>query len=307
MRMLVLAEVPEVWRRTLALLSRVARRYRSPEGPSRGDEYLFYQTFAALWDGTGSDSLADRLVDYARKAAREAKLNTSWTDPNEAYETALERLVRGMADDPRAARAVEPLARTLAHHGFVNSLSQLVLKLTSPGIPDFYQGTELLDLSLVDPDNRRPVDFRHRARLLAALEPHLASPDAAQIRAWVEARDERAKMYVTARVLRFRQAHPEVFGGTYRPLESAGTASDCAIVYAREAAEETLLVMVPRFPALLERLGGWTDTRLTLPPQLMNRTWTEALSGEDLDVDESLLLDRLALPCAVLLNSESSG
>ncbi len=304
MRLIVLAELPDAWRRTVGLLSRIARRHRSPAGPSRTDEYLLFQTLVASWHGADPSSLTERLVEYMRKAAREAKLRTSWLNPDPDYETALEGLVRGMLEDRRTGRAVDPLAGTLARHGFANTLSQLVIKLTSPGIPDFYQGCELADLSLVDPDNRRPVDFRQRARLLAAIEPHLAAPDPAQLRAWIDAGDERAKLYVIARLLRFRQAHAKAFEGAYRALEAQGEMADHLIAYARESDDVTVLVIVPRFPATLERRGGWGDTRLALPQALAHRTWFEVLTDQVVEVEERLDPRALPLSWAVLVAEE---
>lgn len=307
-RLVALAEIPETWRRTVGLLSGLARRHRSPDGPSRRDEYLFYQTLAGLWHGADRDALAGRLATYMQKAAREAKLHTSWLNPDVVYEAALERFVRGMIADARVGRAVDPLARALARAGFANSLSQLVVKLTSPGVPDFYQGTELLDLSLVDPDNRRPVDFAARAGLLDELEPHLAQPDPAVLRGWVEAVDPRLKFFVTVRLLRFRQAHPALFAGAYRPLDAEGSQADCLVAYAREAEDAALVVAVPRFPLALERAGGWGTTRLTLPAELRGRAWSDVLTEEPLGAQAAGRPAAWPLPWAVLFSeAESPG
>lgn len=307
-RLVALAEIPETWRRTVGLLSGLARRHRSPDGPSRRDEYLFYQTLAGLWHGADRDALAGRLATYMQKAAREAKLHTSWLNPDVVYEAALERFVRGMIADARVGRAVDPLARALARAGFANSLSQLVVKLTSPGVPDFYQGTELLDLSLVDPDNRRPVDFAARAGLLDELEPHLAQPDPAVLRGWVEAVDPRLKFFVTVRLLRFRQAHPALFAGAYRPLDAEGSQADCLVAYAREAEDAALVVAVPRFPLALERAGGWGTTRLTLPAEVRGRAWSDVLTEEPLGAQAAGRPAAWPLPWAVLFSeAESPG
>ncbi|MDQ7858070.1 MAG: malto-oligosyltrehalose synthase [Armatimonadota bacterium] len=307
-RLVALAEIPEIWRRTVGVLSGLARRHRSPDGPSRGDEYLFYQTLAGLWHGAAREELAGRLAAYMLKAAREAKLRTSWLSPDAAYEAALERFVCGMIADARVGRAVDPLARALARAGFANSLSQLVVKLTSPGVPDFYQGTELLDLSLVDPDNRRPVDFEARTRLLDELEPHLAQPDPAVLRGWVEALDPRAKFFVTVRLLRFRQAHPALFAGTYRPLEAEGPQAGCLVAYTREAANAALVVAVPRFPLALERAGGFGATRLALPAEPGGRPWSDVLTEQPLDAGASWRAAAWPLPWVVLFSeAESPG
>jgi (1->4)-alpha-D-glucan 1-alpha-D-glucosylmutase len=284
MRLIVLAEMPDEWRRTVGLLSRVARRHRGRHGPSRADEFLFYQTLVAVWAGADRATLADRLAAYMLKASREAKRRTSWVSPDPAYEADLEQFVRGMTDDPRVARAIEPLAATVARVGFTNAISQLVLKLTTPGVPDFYQGADLLDLSLVDPDNRRPVDFARRAALLESMEGSLVRPDPSQLRGWVEAADERGKLYVTARLLRFRRDHADLFAGSYRAIEAVGARADHLIAFARESADQALLALVPRFPATLERLGGWGDTRAPVPDTLASRRWIDVLTGEAHDV-----------------------
>jgi (1->4)-alpha-D-glucan 1-alpha-D-glucosylmutase len=302
MRLIVLAEMPDAWQRTLRALTRVARRYRSPAGPSRADEYHFYQVLVALWDGEDPDALAPRLLRYMQKGAREAKLRTSWLDPDLEYEAALERFVRGVLGDPRLPQAVEPLARALARHGFANGLSQLLMKLTSPGVPDFYQGCELLDLSLVDPDNRRPVDFAKRMRLLEDVEPLLEAPDPVRVREMIEGGEERVKLFVMVRLLRFRQAHPEVFVGNYWPLESDGPAAAHLAAYALESNGEALIVLVPRFPAVGEQRDGWEDTVVLLGERLANRRWTDVITGATLQPGARLGATALPLRWATLFS-----
>jgi len=265
-------------------------------------QYLFYQMVAALWDAGDRDALAERMVSYMRKAAREAKLRTSWLDPDPEYETILERFVRGVFADPRLAATVEPFARTVARYGFANGLSQLVLKLTSPGIPDIYQGCELLDLSLVDPDNRRPIDFAKRARLLEALESLLDRPEPSAIREMIDSAEERAKLFVMVRLLRFRQAHPALFSGSYWPLEPEGPAGAHFLAYAREADGEALVVLVPRFPATLEQREGWNETAVPLGERLANRHWTDVVTGERVPADERLMIRALPLRWGVMMS-----
>jgi (1->4)-alpha-D-glucan 1-alpha-D-glucosylmutase len=303
MRLIVLAELPDVWRRTLRSLARIARRYRSAAGPSRADEYLFHQTVTALWQDGAPEALAERMVSYMQKAAREAKLNTSWLQPDTEYEAALERFVRGVLGDPRLGPAVDGLASLVARYGFANGLSQLVVKTTAPGVPDFYQGSELPDLSLVDPDNRRLVDFAKRARMLEQLEPLLEAPDLPTIRAMVAGRDERAKTFVMVRLLRFRQAHPDVFAGSYTPLEPEGPAREHFIAYAREADGGSLVVVVPRFPAVLDRTGRWEETEIPLGDRLANRTWTDLITGMPVRAGERLQVTALPLRWAVLYSA----
>ncbi|MDQ3459636.1 MAG: malto-oligosyltrehalose synthase, partial [Deinococcota bacterium] len=303
MRMIVLAERHEAWQETLDKLSARARQQPLERLPADGDVYLFYQVLVALFAGAERDGLKERLSDYMQKAAREAKEQTSWLNPDSDYEAALERFIASTLDDPELAATIGPLARELARYGFRNSLSQLVLKLTSPGVPDLYQGTELLDLSLVDPDNRRPVDFKERAELLEDFEPLLTSPDAEALGAMLEAEEERLKLYLTARLLRFRKVHQELFEGGYQALEPQGPAAAHFLAYLRDAEEASLLVVVTRFPAVLEGLDaqGQGGTRLPLPDRLQGSDWTDVLTGQTVSADEALDLADLPLPWLVLV------
>jgi (1->4)-alpha-D-glucan 1-alpha-D-glucosylmutase len=172
-----------------------------------------------------------------------------------------------------------------------------VIKLTTPGVPDFYQGTELLDLSLVDPDNRRPVDYERRERLLAEMQPLVAAPDAEVLRGWAEARDERLKLYVMTRLLQARGRMPAPFADGYQPLASEGSAAAHVFAYARTAEQATVAVIVPRFTAVLEASGGPGDTSVSLPAA---GRWHELLSGQDLDSDGAVRVSELPLPWAVL-------
>ncbi|HEX7022785.1 MAG TPA: malto-oligosyltrehalose synthase [Trueperaceae bacterium] len=309
MRLIVLAELGESWQDALGELARATEPFRSggletaPEeqGPSRNDEYLFYQHLLALWVGAERPALADRLVAYMQKAVREAKLYSSWLNPNTAYEAAVEHFVREAVASDEVAAIVTPLADKLARFGFANSLSQVVLKLTTPGLPDFYQGTELPDLSLVDPDNRRPVDYGRRHALLDEFGPLLERPAPQPLLGWAESGDERAKLYVVARILRVRRERPEVFAGEYRPLEAEGEAAAHVLAFSRETESGCLLVVVTRFPAKLAQRGGWGDTRLPLPELLAGRAWQELLTGQPVAPADALAPDAWPLGVAVLL------
>jgi (1->4)-alpha-D-glucan 1-alpha-D-glucosylmutase len=296
-RLLVLAEMPDIWRRTVMSLERAASRHRGSRGPAASDQYLFYQSLVAIWGSSPTEELEQRLADYMQKAAREAKTNTSWLNPNAGYESDLTAFVRAMVRDRWVARAIDPLVKAISRFGFINSLSQLVLKATSPGVPDFYQGSELLDLSLVDPDNRRPVDFGQRLRLLDEVEPLLEQPDSDQLRRWLDEIDERAKLYLMARLLRLRINKPETFAGPYQSLEPEGAAADHFVSFIRGGEENPLVVTVPRFPATLAKSGALSDTHVVLPRR---GQWYEVLSGRPFDTDGILPLDRLPLPWGIL-------
>ncbi len=305
MRLIVLSELTDLWEETLTALSGEAEKIRrggleAGSGPSRNDMYLFYQLLVALWVGADREGLADRLVDYMRKAAREAKEHSSWLNPNEAYEAALEGFVREMVASEAVGSAIEGLAERLAYYGFANSLAQLVLKTTTPGMPDFYQGTELPDLSLVDPDNRRPVDYGYRDELLGEFAGLLNEPDAGTLKALFEERDERLKLFVTARLLRFRREHSGLFCGEYRALELTGQAAEHGLAFSREAGDAALVVFVTRFPTGLEARGGWGDAEVPLPEALRERTFQDVISGVRLS--GPVKPGGLPLPFAVLLS-----
>ncbi|MEA2722215.1 MAG: (1-_4)-alpha-D-glucan 1-alpha-D-glucosylmutase, partial [Candidatus Eremiobacteraeota bacterium] len=276
-RIAALSEVPDQWRRALARWSRLNRKHRGVVSPLA--EYLAYQTILGAWPvellsaELGTDALAgftDRIVAYMLKAGREAKLRTSWTNPDAGYERAVEEFVRAILDPVRSSTFLESLrtgARSLAATGMTNGLAQAVLKATAPGVPDTYQGTELWDLSLVDPDNRRPVDFAARAAALRALDDAVAGgiprDEIARdlLAAWP---DGRIKLYVLATLLRHRAAAQWPVDA-YAPLAASGERAQHVVAFSRGAA----VVTVARLPRTLsgERtpVGEiWSGTQLVL-------------------------------------------
>src|SRR5664279_1346969 len=200
--------------------------------PSATFEYMLYQTLLGAWPAAEhDDTFAERIQTYALKAAREGKQETSWLNPNQAYEAGLRTFIERILDRSVSADfldSLETLARRTALLGALNSLSQITLKATMPGVPDFYQGTEFWDLSLVDPDNRRPVNFSERASLLPALE-HPDWPSLAQH--WP---DGHIKLAWTRHLLKLRTEMADVFtDGDYRPLPVSGPHRDHIIAFAR--------------------------------------------------------------------------
>ncbi len=213
-RLALLSEIPTAWGRAVSRLASTAALHRAGAAtPDRRDEYLFFQTVVGAWPLE-----PDRAVAYATKAARESKLRTSWTVPDAGYEAALEGFVRGCLGDAAFLAEVERFAVPLVEPGRTNALAQTLLKVTAPGVPDLYQGTELWDLSLVDPDNRRPVDYARRRDLLASLE----AADAASVMAGSDA--GLPKLWLIARALDLRRRRPEALGAgaSYDPLPAAG-------------------------------------------------------------------------------------
>src|SRR6185503_4374211 len=198
--------------------------------PTKAHEYMLYQALIGAWEGDADTAFADRMEAYALKAAREGKQETSWTNPNADYEAALKRFLRGLLDpaaSPGFLASFAAFAERTALLGALNSLSQLALKTMLPGVPDFYQGTERWDFSLVDPDNRRRVDFAARA----AMTETATLPFAELARDW---RDGRIKQALTQRLLKLRQAHDDIFRrGSYSPVDVVGDHAGHVIAFAR--------------------------------------------------------------------------
>jgi (1->4)-alpha-D-glucan 1-alpha-D-glucosylmutase len=252
-RLALLSEDPDSWREAVDRLTRATERHRSgTDLPTAADAYLFFQTIVGAWPID-----ADRAAAFMTKASREAKQRTSWIAPDAAYEGALARFLRGSMADPRFLDAVERTVIPLVDAGRRAALGQLALQLTAPGDPDLYQGSELWDLSLVDPDNRRPVDFDLRRRLL--VEAHAS--DAAG--AWARRDDGLPKLWLVRHALDLRRRHEAAFGAGrgYRPLFAEGSMADAVIAFERG---EEIVTVVPRLVRRVERLG-WADTWLALP------------------------------------------
>jgi (1->4)-alpha-D-glucan 1-alpha-D-glucosylmutase len=293
-RINVLSEIPDDWRRRLGVWQRLNRRHRTMvDGaavPGANTEYLIYQTLVGAWPID-----AERLTAYLIKAVREAKSHTSWINPNPRYDEALMRFATAILDRQRSATFLDDFVAfqaRVASFGALNSLAQTLIKITAPGVPDFYQGTELWDLSLVDPDNRRPVDWKLRQRLLGELEQALATTaDRAGLShdLWVHKEDARVKLFVVREALALRRACPELFAsGPYRPLGVRGTLGEHVCAFARVGGEAAAITVVPR---LLARRAGdgaplgtdfWQDTTLEIPAEVGHR-FTNVLTGEKLD------------------------
>src|SRR5881398_2111697 len=280
-RIVAISEIPELWRRSLQRWRVSNRRWKRTindvEAPDANEEYLLYQTLLGSWplqpngepETTATPDYSERIQAYMAKALHEAKLNTSWIQPNEEWDTAMRDFVAKILDpSPRNKfiPAFIPVAKETARLGAVNSLAQLLLKLTSPGVPDIYQGNEIWDYSLVDPDNRRPVDYNRRREMLESLATGNAHD---LVRDWA---DGRIKMFLTQRVSQFRRKHTELFQyGEYLPLTPSGTFAECCVSFAREREDQWIIVIAPRlsshvgFPPIGE---SWKDTIVELPETL---------------------------------------
>src|SRR5438874_2013161 len=280
-RIVAISEIPELWRRSLQRWRVSNRRWKRTindvEAPDANEEYLLYQTLLGTWpmqpngepETTATPDYTERIQAYMAKALHEAKLNTSWIQPNEEWDTAMHDFVAKILDPSPRNKFIPvfiPVAKEIALLGAVNSLAQLLLKLTSPGVPDIYQGNEIWDYSLVDPDNRRPVDYKRRREMLKSLGTSNADD---LVRDWA---DGRIKMFLTQRVSQFRRKHTELFQyGEYLPLTPSGTFAECCVSFAREREDQWIIVIAPRlsshvgFPPIGE---SWKDTIVELPETL---------------------------------------
>ena len=248
-RLLVLAEIPQEWTRAV---SRWQDRVGSLDANT---DYLLWQTIVGAHSPTTGALPKQRLLDYLMKATREAKERTSWTDPDEAFEQALAAHVDRIYSSEDVMRDIDEwVRRNLDGPGEANLLAQKLLQLTMPGVPDVYQGQELSELTLVDPDNRRPVDYDARARMLD-------DPDTAE-----------EKLHLTTTALRLRRERPTSFAGAYTPLAAEGPAAHHVLAFQRG---DDVITAVTRLPVGLHRRGGFEDTALALP----DGRWRNALSG----------------------------
>lgn len=338
-RINVLSEIPHDWARAANRWARINRQHRREAdgwiAPSRSDEYLFYQTLVGVWpleppDAEAHAQLVARLQAYMEKAAREAKLHTSWLNPRADYEAALRDFVAAaLANHPknRFLPVFRAFQQRIVGFGLCNAIAQLVLKLTSPGVPDIYQGQELWDFSLVDPDNRRPVDFTLRQRLLAELQDELAGGRESRLalatRLAARPVDPKMKLFVTWQTLQFRRDNADLFQtGRYVPVAAVGRRAVhvCAFAWQRkgEGAESgrKALVVVPRLVAGLAQAAGaasengmplgpavWDDTSVILP-LTRPATFTNLFTGKSIPAEPPTLCmaDILSdFPVAVLI------
>jgi (1->4)-alpha-D-glucan 1-alpha-D-glucosylmutase len=308
-RVLAISELAEDWSRAVSswheINDHLAGRADGARAPSLGHEYMLYQTLVGAWPlGGVNASLVARLQEYALKAAREGKVETSWINPNEVYESALTRFVHSILDPAQSASFLESfsaMARRIALLGALNSLSQLALKATMPGIPDFYQGTELWDLSLVDPDNRRPVDFTARMKAFDAIGDRPDWPLLAD--SW---HDGRIKLALTRRLLALRTELRTVFrDGVYQPLGLKGPHRDHVVAFARASGRDAAIVVAGRhFAAFTDGGCRWPsadawDASVMFDGFSAPRNWLmpeKSVSGHEMPV--AALFD--IVPVAVL-------
>ena len=290
-RLAVISEIPDEWEAALTRWTRLNAPLKRDQGgpaPDACDEIMLYQSLVGAWplglspdDRAGITELEDRLAAWQEKALREAKRHTGWAQPNMEYETACRDFLHQVLDPDRVSRVLYDIAafvERIATAGVVNSLSQTLLRLTAPGVPDLYQGTEYWDFSLVDPDNRRPVDFAARQASLASLRnPAELLPH------W---KDGRVKQALIARALRLRAESAGLFtGGSYTPIKVEGERADNVLAYARVHEGRAAIVAVTRLPVHLPGLeqqplpsaAAWHGTSLTIPRNFVTRRSVDVL------------------------------
>ena len=314
-RINVLSEMPELWDEHVACwreLNNKLRRQTTTAIPSANDEYLFYQTLVGIWpvgseEASPSKEFLERFTEYMLKAMREAKEMTSWSSPNQEYEAAASEFIKAALENKSFLDNFIPFQRTISYFGMLNSLSQTLIKLTAPGVPDIYQGNELWEFNLVDPDNRRPVDYGRRQHLIEEMRSCMGFPReqlvdyARELSQTME--DGRIKMYLIWRTLSIRNEIPAPFrDGDYVALNAHGSRADHVLAFARTTRDTRFVVIVPRLCA--RRLDGdlrppigedvWHDTAIQLP-NWGTGPFRNVLTGEDVRTDESKRVPELKI------------
>ncbi|GAB3181563.1 malto-oligosyltrehalose synthase [Telluribacter humicola] len=312
-RLNVLTDLPDEWLKTVKEWQKANADLKKNNAPDANDEYLIYQTIlgALPMPGEDEDQFTERVQEYLQKALREAKRHSNWTTPNEEYEQATKDFARKLLDQSNPFwKSFAPFHQKVADYGIVNSLSQVLLKFTCPGVPDVYQGTEYWDLSLVDPDNRRKVDYKKRQQWLDELD----SQDSNQQEEvwqdlWQQRSNAKIKLWLTHILLNERKRNADVFAkGDYSPLEVSGKYKDNIMAFARTYQQTSYVVVVPlNIAQLCEQQGkdllelDWKDTRITLPKGIATE-WQHLLLKTEGTAEKELAVSGLfsILPIAVL-------
>jgi len=324
-RISVLSEIPGQWKDRLERWSKLNSKHKTQvdgqQVPDRNEEVFLYQTLLGVWPSNGNTdaSLVERLQAYAVKATREAMVYTRWTLPNTAHENALKKFVASVLKPGSGNAFLRDFAafqRSIGQRGMVNGLAQTLIKIISPGIPDFYQGSELWDLRLVDPDNRQPVDFAKRVSMLAALKQSEASASLASDLAghW---EDGRIKLYAIWKALNFRRAQPELFSkGDFVELKTNGPYAEHILAILRRLKREWVLLVVPRWLSRAQEGRAddaefrWRDAAIQLPDSAPS-LWESIFTGEKITFADqrpkSIRVDQLlaVFPVALLSGGKS--
>jgi (1->4)-alpha-D-glucan 1-alpha-D-glucosylmutase len=319
-RINVLSEMPDEWRKNLRTWIKINRgkkkRLRNLAVPDRNDEYFLYQTLIGAWPFSDAEypEFIVRIKSYIVKAVREAKVHTAWLKPDTEYENAYISFAEKILARSEANAFLQefiPFCQRVSHYGILNSLSQTLIKITSPGVPDFYQGSELWDLSLVDPDNRRPVDFDQRRAMLTGLRAQDDADIGRLLQDLLSTREDgKIKLFLIYRALKAKKTHRELFrAGAYLPLESAGRFRNHVIAFAWRYQRQCALIVAPRFLSHLIQAGDfplgrpvWRDTEVIMPDGAP-ATWQNMITNEVLSVGQALSVGDILLsfPVALLM------
>lgn len=331
-RINVLSEIPESWEKAITHWSELNHHYKLQEGevfiPDRNEEYLLYQTLIGTWPMSPMDRDTEfqymkRIQDYMQKAIKEAKIHTSWINPNHHYDEQMQQFVQKVLNPDTAINPFlnefKAFIPKIISAGMLNSLSQVLLKFTSPGVPDIYQGNEVWDFSLVDPDNRRPVNFAIREHLLKTIQGKKDSNAKEMIKQFMlTPEDGRIKLFLTMQCLKARQQLTDLFsGGEYLPLVAEGDKAGHVIAFARVLGGKFIIAIASRFfiPLMDEEKAvvdssKWAKTKVILPEILSGYQWQNVITDEKLTFDpgeeKSLNLAKVfnTIPWALLENME---
>jgi (1->4)-alpha-D-glucan 1-alpha-D-glucosylmutase len=302
-RINVLSEVPDEWRSHLEFWAKLNQRYKTEisgrPAPDRNEEYFLYQTLLGAWplEHEPPDTLVERLQAHLIKATREAMVHTRWTRPNERHEEALQKFVARIlsTENEDFLQDFRPFQKKIAYYGVMNSLAQVLIKIASPGVADFYQGSELWDFRLVDPDNRGVIDFVSRIEMLNSLRvAPSASPQTLIHDLRENWHDGRLKLYLIQKAVCWRREHAQLFhNGEFLPLQTTGQFSGNVISFLRRDKDKQVLVAVPRWTSQLlcskssdEQVRGfefnWKDTKVMLPAASAAK-WKDILNETTID------------------------
>ncbi|MBR8832483.1 MAG: malto-oligosyltrehalose synthase [Stigonema ocellatum SAG 48.90 = DSM 106950] len=319
-RLNVLSEIPDEWQKQVRTWSEINRSHKKRAKrltmPDRNDEYLFYQTLVGVFPFFEHEygSCIERVKDFVLKAIREAKVYTAWLRENSTYENAFTDFVTAVLEpleDNPFLKEFLPFQKWVAYYGIFNSLSQTLLKIASPGVPDFYQGSEFWDFSLVDPDNRRPVDFETRQSSLKAIKKQAETDILKLISELLATReDARIKLFLIVQALKVRCEYKDVFQeGSYLPLEVSGKFKEHIVAFARSDGHRMIVTIAPRFLTNLIQPGEyplgnqvWDDTCLHLPPEAPS-SWKDAITDQIVQADGNLFIGNVLkhFPVALLI------
>src|SRR5580693_6952097 len=331
-RINVLSEVPLEWHRAIRRWQEMNQRSKTKAGeqmsPGSNEEYLLYQTLVGTWpllpmSAEEHAKYVERIQRYMEKALHEAKVHTSWINPNVEYDQAVRQFIGSILDVSSSNVFLEDFRQfqaPIARAGIWNAISQLVLKVASPGMPDFYQGNELWCFDLVDPDNRRPVDFELRRRVLEELRPKVGRDPAELVdRLAANPNDGAIKLFVTSRALQLRKENRQLFAqGSYIPLTASGNRASSVVGFARTLAGKTVIALAGRF--FLRLLNGhpaptgdvWGNTELTLPGKIRQQCFRDVFTGETISTEQREAGNVIALrkafahcPAALLVSIET--